>query len=267
MLSPVIDPFLVALAVKLAFAAAVVIAAALVIERSGPFLGAMIVTLPITTGPSYVFIALDHTPAFLGETALASLAANAAIPGFMTAYAALARRCGVLASLGLAYAVWVLVAAASLHFERSLALLVSINIAAYAAGWLVLRHHSEARQAARAEPRWWDLPARALAVMAVSAAVILTARALGPHVAGLVAIAPMGFTTMALVLHPRIGGAASAALFANALPGMIGFVLALLTVHLLAVRLGSWWSLLAGLGVSMAWNGVLILGRLLVRRW
>ena len=48
---------------------------------------------------------------------------------------------------------------------------------------------------------------------------------------------------------------------------MIGFVLALLTVHLLAVRLGSWWSLLAGLGVSMAWNGVLILGRLLVRRW
>ncbi len=87
-----LDPSLVSLGLKLLSAAAVVIVAACLVERSGPFIGAMIVTLPISTGPAYVFLAMEHPPQFLAATALSSLVANAVTPVFMSVYALLVAR-------------------------------------------------------------------------------------------------------------------------------------------------------------------------------
>lgn len=42
---------------------------------------------------------------------------------------------------------------------------------------------------------------------------------------------------------------------------MLGFVGALLTVHVAVVTLGSWGGLCTALGVSMAWNSLLALLR------
>ena len=50
---------------------------------------------------------------------------------------------------------------------------------------------------------------------------------------------------------------------------LIGLTLAFMAVHYLAEPLGSWWALAIGLGVSMAWSGMLMavrskaMGRLL----
>src|SRR5258705_5220921 len=65
--------FVFTLALRMAFAAAFVVTASVVTERSGPVIGALIATLPISAGPSYVFLALDHYAAFLSQGALASL--------------------------------------------------------------------------------------------------------------------------------------------------------------------------------------------------
>ena len=59
------------LALRMAIAAAFVVSASVITERSGPVIGALVATLPISAGPSYVFLALDHDAAFIAEGALA----------------------------------------------------------------------------------------------------------------------------------------------------------------------------------------------------
>ena len=70
--------FLLTLVLRMAVTAAFVVTASIITERSGPVIGALVATLPISAGPSYVFLALDHDAAFIAEGALASLPINAA---------------------------------------------------------------------------------------------------------------------------------------------------------------------------------------------
>ena len=70
--------FLLTLVLRMAITAAFVVTASVITERSGPVIGALVATLPISAGPSYVFLALDHDAAFIAEGALASLPINAA---------------------------------------------------------------------------------------------------------------------------------------------------------------------------------------------
>src|SRR5215212_1822196 len=64
MLPGLSDPFWVGLLAKMLATAAIVVAVSALVERVGPFLGAMIATLPISAGPALVFMAMDHGPAF-----------------------------------------------------------------------------------------------------------------------------------------------------------------------------------------------------------
>jgi uncharacterized membrane protein (DUF2068 family) len=57
---------------------------------------------------------------------------------------------------------------------------------------------------------------------------------------------------MMLILHPRIGGPATAAIIANAMWGLVGFALAILTLHVTAVPFGAPLALLSALAVSVA---------------
>ncbi|MCC2105811.1 MAG: hypothetical protein KDJ20_18175, partial [Hyphomicrobiales bacterium] len=84
--------FWIILAAKMATTAAIVVVASKVVERAGPFLGAMVATLPISAGPSYIFLAAEHGADFVHRAALTSLATNAATFGFGALYALLARR-------------------------------------------------------------------------------------------------------------------------------------------------------------------------------
>ena len=77
---------------------------------------------------------------------------------------------------------------------------------------------------------------------------------LGPTVTGMLAVFPIVLTSLMLILHPRIGGHASAAVLANTLPGLGGFSLCLLALHLTAVPLGSTLALIVALAVSIAAN-------------
>ena len=52
--------FWLSLALKMAVTAGFVIAAAMVAERAGAAIGAIVATLPVAAGPAYVFVALDH---------------------------------------------------------------------------------------------------------------------------------------------------------------------------------------------------------------
>src|SRR5262245_47338184 len=88
--------FLLMLAVRMAIAAGFVVSASVIAERSGPAIGALVATLPISAGPAYAFLALDHDAAFIAQGALASLPINAATIVLGLTYVVLAQRRGAL---------------------------------------------------------------------------------------------------------------------------------------------------------------------------
>ena len=90
--------FLLTLVLRMAITAAFVVSASFITERSGPVIGALVATLPISAGPSYVFLALDHDAAFIAEGALASLPINAATIFLGLTYVVLAQRHSALVS-------------------------------------------------------------------------------------------------------------------------------------------------------------------------
>src|SRR5690349_22343279 len=109
--------FILSLALRMAIAAAFVVSASIITERSGPVMGALVATLPISAGPSYVFLALDHDAAFIAEGALASLPINAATIFLALTYAVLAQRFSAWVSAGAAIAAWLALATIIRHFE------------------------------------------------------------------------------------------------------------------------------------------------------
>src|SRR5258708_35802562 len=101
------DPtFWYGLILKMAMTAGIVVTASVAAERSGPFIAALIAALPTAAGAAYIILALEHPPAFIAESAVGSLAANAAVAVFALAYAALAQRHGLVLSLCVAMLVW-----------------------------------------------------------------------------------------------------------------------------------------------------------------
>ena len=98
------------------------------------------------------------------------------------------------------------------------------------------------------------MPLRAGLVAALVATVVIASRQLGPAAAGTLAVFPIVFSSLVMIIQPRIGGPATAALFANTMSGLIGFVLALIVLHLTAVPLGVTLALTLALATSIGWN-------------
>ena len=101
------DPlFWYGLVLKMAMTATIVVVASVAVERSGPFIGALIAALPTAAGATYIILALEHPPAFIAASAVGSAAANAAVAIFALTYAVLAQRHGIVLSIGVATLVW-----------------------------------------------------------------------------------------------------------------------------------------------------------------
>jgi hypothetical protein len=124
--------FILTLLLRMAVTAAFVVSASVITERAGPVIGALVATLPISAGPSYVFLALDHDAAFVAEGALASLPINAATIFLGLTYVLLAQRHNALVSWSAGAAVWILLAALSRTVQWSLASGLAVNIVAFA---------------------------------------------------------------------------------------------------------------------------------------
>src|SRR5690242_3150801 len=88
------------LLLKIAMTASIVVAASVVVERSGPFIGSLIAALPTAGGAAMIILALEHSPEFISRSAVGSLIANAACALFALSYAALAQKHTLRLSLG-----------------------------------------------------------------------------------------------------------------------------------------------------------------------
>jgi hypothetical protein len=245
--------FLMSLALKMAVTAGFVIAAAMVAERAGPAIGALVATLPIAAGPAYVFLALDHDAAFISESAIGSIAAHAATGVFSVAYVVLAQRFGMALSVAGAVAVWFATALPLRAMQWSFLGVAGANLATYAVCIALSERFRHVRMPLIVR-RWYDVPVRALMVACLVAAVVGLSGRVGPTLTGLLAVYPIVMTSLMVIFQPRVGGPASAALIANTMWGLVGFSACLFTVHLAPVPLGTWGGLALALAVSVTWN-------------
>src|SRR5271169_4729525 len=99
-------PFWFELALKMAMTAGIVVIISVVVERSGPLVGALIAALPTAAGAAYIILAVEHPPAFVASSAVGSMAGAPVVSVFAAAYIFLAQRRGVIMSLGVALLVW-----------------------------------------------------------------------------------------------------------------------------------------------------------------
>jgi uncharacterized membrane protein len=253
--------FWLALAIKMVVTAAFVVVATKTAERAGSLVGAMIATLPIAAGPSYFFLALEHDDAFIADGALASLVVNAVTAIFAIVYSGLAQKRGLVLSLGAALAAWFGMAALVRGLPWTTGGAVAFNVVIFimcllAANWLPRVAMPPAR------PEWYDVPLRAGLVGLLVALVIGLSEKLGPTVTGTLAVFPIVLVSLILILHPRIGGRATASVMADTIFGLVGFSLCCLTARLLVPALGAPLGLSLALAMSVGAN----FGILTVRR-
>jgi len=230
------------------------VSASVITERSGPVIGALVATLPISAGPSYVFLALDHDAAFIAEGALASLPVNAATIFLGLTYAALAQRFSLWVSAGTAIAVWLALATIIRHVQWTLSAGVIANVVAFAVCVPLMRPYMHVKKMPLIVRRWYDIPLRAGLVATLVATVVTTSGWVGPRISGIMALFPIVFTSLMLILHPRIGGVPTAAVIANGVWGLMGFGLAIAMMHFTALKFGSAIGLSLALAACIGWN-------------
>jgi hypothetical protein len=252
--------FILTLFVKMALTAGFLLAATITAERAGPLIGGLVATLPISAGPVYIFLTLDHDAHFIGQAALGSLVTNAINVVFAVCYALLAQKRPLSISLAGAYAAWLALFLATGAVSWTLPLALAFNAAVIGLGlWIVhpLRHVRV--PATRA--RWYDFLMRAAMVALLVATVVTLSFTIGAAASGSLTVFPIVLTSIIIILHRRIGGPATAAILANAVVGLGGFGIAVATLYLTAERLGSPLALSLALAVSVACNMLLYVAR------
>jgi len=240
-----------------------VVAASIVVERSGPFIGALIASLPTAGGAAMIILAWEHPPAFIAQSAVGSMVSNVLVAVFALSYAVLAQRYTLLPSIVGAYVMWFFAA-----YLTRFATFDAVSAALLNAVVFPLTILAGGRFRVTGAVRPMRLTARDVAWRAgvVTLCVLIVTAAsysIGSFASGLFAFFPVAMGSFFVILQPRVGGQAAASVAAHVHAPLIGLGLGLLAVHFLAVPLGVWWSYAIGLAIGLGWNALLWLAR----RW
>jgi hypothetical protein len=253
--------FLLGLLLKIAMTASIVVVASVAVERSGPFIGALIASLPTAGGAAMIILAWQHPSAFIAQSAIGSIVANAIAALFALTYAALAQRRSLAVSLGGAFLIWFGAAFLSRLVEWSAVTAMLSNALVFPATILAGAQFRAEGSIKRVSLSAGDLAWRAGVVTLCVIVVTTASNSIGSYFSGVFAFFPVAMASFFVILHPRLGGKAAASVAAHVQAPLIGLGLGLLAVHLLAQPIGVWWSYAVGLSIGIGWNALLWLLR------
>ncbi|BBK31721.1 hypothetical protein EDC65_0525 [Stella humosa] len=235
------------LLVKMILTAAVVVGASVVAERSGPLLGGVIISLPISSGPGMFFLALQAEDRFIADSVLYTLGMSAAIAVFLIVYPRLAVHFGAFVSVGGALLVWCGVGVLVQYLPLQLWSALGLTLAAFGAAILVPRPAGLKPPPRPVGISGLELVGRALITGGIIAGVVTVSALIGPRATGILMSFPTAFTAIAFIMHRRHGGGAAAATLLASTVGMLSFVAYLIALYLLIMPLGA----LPALGVAL----------------
>jgi uncharacterized membrane protein (GlpM family) len=250
------------LALKMVLTAIVVVITSVAVERTGPFIGALIAALPTAAGAAYVILAIEHPPSFIATSAIGSLATSAAVSIFSAVYIILAQRRGLMLSLGTGLAVWFAVTAVFRLIDWTPLSAALLNAVVFGITIPLSWRYRASGPPKKFLRTRYDIPLRAIAAAIVVAVVTTASHRIGSFASGMFAVFPIVMCSSIVILHPRVGGKATASMLAHAQIALVGLSLSFLAVHYIAVPLGSWWAFAVGLSICIAWCGMLLVVRL-----
>jgi len=253
--------FLLDLALKMALTAFIVVIVSVTVERSGPFLGALIAALPTAAGAAYIILAFEHPPAFIAASAVGSAAATAAVSVFALTYTVLAQRHGVVLSVGLAIVVFFAAAGALRAVTWTPATALLLTAVVFGATVPLSWRYRTSGPPTKFMRSPWDVPVRAASAAIVVVIVTTISGSIGSFASGMFAVFPIVMACTAVILQLRVGGMVAASMFAHAQIALNGLWLGFLSMHFLVAPLGVWGAYGVGLLVCVPWSGGLWLIR------
>jgi uncharacterized membrane protein len=180
-------------------------------------------------------LVLSHGRRFGATSAQSSLLGLVSLSAFVGAYAATCRRTGWRVTVTFAWLAFL--AATAMLSLVSVAAGAGVALAAgsFVVGLALVPH--PAAVAAATQPPAWDLPMRAVTAAAMVVAITAASSALGPHVSGLLAPAPIITSVLAAFTQAQRGPQETLALLRGMLVGFFAFAAFSFTV---AVSLPAW---------------------------
>jgi hypothetical protein len=245
----------VILATKILLAPLCVVAVSLAGRRWGTAVAGVLGGLPVVAGPILLVLTLVHGPSFGGEAAAGTLLGLCALATFVVVYGRVSPSLSPAASVLCGWAGFLIAVALLDQIEPPALLAFALAAASFAIG-LQLLHAPPGEPAPIGELPWWDLPARALASLALVLALTAASGSLGPDLSGLLAPFPIITSVLAAFTHLHGGTDQVKILLRNFLIGFYGFATFcyVLAISLPSLRTGVAFTLalLAALAVQTA---------------
>ncbi len=233
-----------------------------VMERTRPFIGGIVLALPIVVGPSYFFLNLQQDADFMRQAIVVALGMIGAVLCFLTAYIRLiGRQAAPVALLG-ALLAWLLAALIVRYLPPELPWMLGFALAAALLAWLANRGVVQlAGNGSSSKPSpGYDVTLRGLCAGLLVALVTLLANRLGPLGSGLLATFPVALTVVCLFLLRRFDRFTARAALASTQIGLSSHAAFFITLLALP-GLAAGWRFAAASLASAAWAAGLALAR------
>jgi hypothetical protein len=233
------------LLLKLTLAPLLVALATLATRRWGPKIGGFVVGLPLSTGPIFLFLAIDRGLDFAETACVGILFGLVGLAGFALVHAAVSRRAGWAPSLVFSAIAYFIISVAVSGYVVSE--VVPAGVAAYVAlllaALVICRPQS---QASRSVSPWWDICFRMLVAAALTVSITAAAEQLGPVFSGIVGTFPVVTTVVVTFTHHQWGRDAAIAMLRGSVLSWIALVSCFLATGLVIKPFG----LAASLGLG-----------------
>ena len=211
--------------------------ASLAARRWGHAVSGYLGGFPMIGGPITLYLAIDHGPEFAARSALVTMAAVAGQSAHMLAFSFAGRATGALPGLLAGWAAFAAVSAGVGLLPLTLVWALAIAIAGLAAMARFLPHPRGAPALPAIPP--FELWLRLACALALAAAILFGAAALGPTLSGILLSMPVTGSIMPPFTLSLYGADALARLQRGFITGLTGFIAFFLVVSVAVVPLGT----------------------------
>jgi hypothetical protein len=240
---------------KLVLVPMLIAAVTLATRRWGPRVGGFLTALPVVTGPTLCFYAIEQGQAFGARASTGTLLALNAVVAYGVTYARLSLRLPWPLTLVSAWLVF-LASAALLYAVPQIPLLGLALVTASCFVGARLLPPSRGVSPPTAHPAW-DLPLRMIAAVALVLILTSVAAWLGPSLSGLLTPFPLATAILAAFTHAQRGPGAVVAFFQGFIPALVTFAVFCFVLAIALPSLPLAAALVTALVAQLALQGVL----------
>ena len=192
----------------------------------GPNAGGWFAGLPLTSGPIILILALERGPDFAGEACIGTMQAISSLCAFGLAYSWSAKRLAWGYSSVISCSVYAILLWPMQFMPGRLGSAFLLVCAVLTVSLMCLpSEHTVERTVEAGKPSSWDIPIRMILGALLTVILTVSAKILGPRLAGLLTPFPIAATILAASTHRASGPFAAVRLLRSLIRGLLSFAI------------------------------------------